>query len=83
MAYLNSIHSKALAIYIYMLRWKPTLQDSSQKSIQLEYHYLRMMSAAQRRGERARTGTIRQGCWKEVETQEGLDYLGEAEKTWA
>lgn len=66
-----------------MPSWQLSLQDSSQESIQLEYHSLRRISAAQRKGERARIGTTRQGCWKEVETKVVLDYLGEAERTWA
>lgn len=40
-------------------------------------------SAAQRREEKARTGKSRDGVWKKVETKVDLDYLGEAERTWA
>ena len=30
-----------------------------------------------------RTGKSRDGVWKKVETKVDLDYLGEAERTWA
>lgn len=42
-----------------------------------------MISAAQRKGERATIGTISQACWKEVETKVDFDYLGEGERTRA
>lgn len=80
-AYLNSIHPKGLAIYIYAkLAANPTRQQLWEHSTWVSLP--EKDSAAQRRGQRARIGNIREGSWKEVETKVDLDYPGEAERTW-